>query len=339
MAFLDQAQKCSFGGVEFPIIRIDVVGGLRDHIHEVPHADGAIPEKLGRKLYVIRIRAIFDEGIQVPFQVRGENTPTYPDILGLLRDLFERGLSRDLVLPNLGTIRAYCRSWPQTLDVLVRSGETADFEFVEDPQVSNAGVFVIEAVPAASSMFIQLDHFNQEGALQQDRLAAAKAALPPGGSLDLSEVSNVDPGAISALSSAFGQIIALRDQEGLYGQLLEAAVAGVLRYADLVANAVTSPLDVSLLYSVLDIVSATQKFEKNAINTVAPIKHYTVTKYMSATQVSTAIFGNTSHAVDILSMNPIADAFRIPPGTVIAYIDSSTSVGSMSLGSPPPFTS
>ena len=339
MAFLDTAQKCSFDGVEFPIIRLDVIGGLRDHLHEVPHADGAIPEKLGRKLYVIRVKAIFDEGIQTPYTLRGENTPTYPDILGLLRDAFERGVTRDLVLPNLGTIKAYCRSWPQSLDVSVRSGETADFEFVEDPQVSNAGVFVIEAVPAATAMFIQLDHFNQEAAAQQDRLASGLSALPPGGALDLSQYSQVDPAAISGLAAAFQEIITLRDQESLYGALLEASVASVLRYADLVANAITSPLDFSLLQAVIDVVQATQKFEKNALNTVAPIKHYTVTKYMSATAVSTAIFGDTSHAVDILQMNPIEDAFRIPPGTVIAYIDSSTSVGSLSLGSPPPFTS
>jgi hypothetical protein len=336
MAFLDKAQKCSFDGVEFPIISIEVVGGLRDHIHEFPHADGGAPEKLGRKLYVIRIRAIFDEGIQTQYN---GGTPTYPDALGLLRDVFERGLSRDLVLPNLGTIKTYCRSWPQRLDVAVRSGETADFEFVEDPQVSNAGVFVLEAVPAATAMFIQLDHFNQEGDLQQQRMDAAIASLVPGGSLDLTQASRVDPSALSGLAAAFTTIIKLRDEESLYGQLLEATVASVLRYAELVTNAITSPFDVSLLYAVLDIVSSTQKFEKNALNTVAPIKKYTTVRYMSVVDISKAIFGDSAHATDILTMNPIEDAFRVPPGTTISYIDSSTSVGSMSLGNPPPFTS
>lgn len=330
MAFFDHVARCSFDGVEFPITGIECIGGLRDHIHEFPHADGGAPEKLGRKLYVIRIHAIFDEGITL-------YDNNYPGELARLREVFEVGFTRDLVLPNLGTIKAYCRSWPQKWDAAVRSGETAEFEFVEDPQISNAGVFSIESLPSQAGMFVQLDHYNQEQAAQEARFSDAFSALPPGGSLDLSQVSLIQPGLLSSFGSAFNAVITLRDQESLYGALLEAKVASVLRSADLIDKAISSPFDVSLLYAVQDMISSVQKFQKNATNTLAPIKKYTTPRFMSVSAISAAIFGDTTHAMDILQMNPIADAFRVPPQTVIDYIDSSTSVGSMSLGNARPF--
>ena len=330
MAFFDRVKRLSFDGVDIPVTRIEVVGGLRDHVHEYPHADGGAPEKLGRKLYVIRVSAIWDEGIAAYPQ-------NYPDELARVREVCELGLTRDLVLPNLGTIKAYCRSWPQRWDAAVRSGETAEYEFVEDPQITNAGVFSISDVPTGQAMFIQLDHFNQEAALSTTRYQNHLASLTPGELPDLSQASAIDPSLLSKIGSAFTDLIALRDQELLYGALIEAKVAGVSRYADEIGHAITSPFDVALLHTLQDMVSAAVSFEANARNTIAPIKRYVVPRYMSATEISSAIFGDTSHASDILAMNPIADAFRISPGTEIEYIESSGVPGSLPLGNAPPF--
>ena len=333
MAFFDHVQRCSFAGVEFPVQGIDVNGGLRDHVHEFPHADGGAPEKLGRKLYTIRIRAIFDEGIGLLYP------DLYPDSLWKLRTLFESGLTDDLVLPNLGTIKAYARNWPQRWDAAVRSGETAEFEFGEDPHVTNIGVFNLETVPDAATMFVQLDHLNQEAAASQLRHADHLASLPPGGSLDLSQCSIINPSLLSSFSSSFSALIALRDAETLYGTLLEAKVESVVRGAELLDSAITSPFDAHLLYAIQDMVQSAQWFEKNARSTTAPIKNYVVPRYMSVSAIAVAIYGDTSRAMELLQMNPIEDAYRVAPQTVIAYVDSTPSVGSMSLGNARPFVS
>lgn len=337
MPFFDHVQPCSFAGIPIPVDMIEVKGGLRDHIHEPPHADGGIPEKLGRRLYTIDLHAIFDEGIPgyVGF---GKYDDNYPDSMWKLRNLFESGLTDDLVLPNLGTIKAYARNWPQKWSADRRSGEEANYEFVEDPKVSLAlGVFNLDTVPDTPAMLVELDHFNVLAQASNDRLDAAKQSRVPGTTLDLSQVSNVDPSLLSNVASAFNEIITLRDQEGLLATLLEEKIASLTQYANLVTQAITSPFDIHLLYALQDMMAAARSFQSNAQNTIAPIKTWVVTRTMPVSDISTALFGDTTHAMDILNMNPIDNAFRVRAGTKIRYIDASASAGNLSLGSAPTF--
>lgn len=333
MPFFDHVQTCSFAGVLIPVDMIEVVGGLRDHIHEPPHADGGIPEKLGRKLYVIHVHGIFDEGIS-GYVPGGKYDDNYPDSMWKLRTVMESGLTDDLVLPNLGTIKAYARNWPQKWSAERRSGEDANYEFVEDPQVSLAvGVFNLDTVPDTQAMFVQLDHFNVLAQSSADRLTAAKQSRVPGTALDLSQVSNVDTTLFSSIANVFNEVITLRDQEGLLATLLEEKVAALTQYADRLTQAVTSPFDIRMLYALQDMMASARSFQSNAQNSIAPIKTWTVTKTMPATDISTAIFGDTTHVMDILNMNPIENAYRVRAGTKIRYIDSSAAVGNLSLGS------
>jgi hypothetical protein len=46
----------------------------------------------------------------------------------------------------------------------------------------------------------------------------------------------------------------------------------------------------------------------------------------SVTQISTAIYGDASHAVELMQTNPIEDPFLVPAGTVVtAYLIATTS--------------
>src|SRR5438105_4964362 len=123
--YFDTLQRASFGGAEFPVESVSIVGGLRDHIHEYPHSQGGAPEKMGRKLYTIRMKAVF----QTKFKLY---PGLYPNTLNFLRKMFEEQSSADLVVPTIGTMTAYCRNWTQEMEWRIRNGEKADFEFVED---------------------------------------------------------------------------------------------------------------------------------------------------------------------------------------------------------------
>lgn len=310
--FFDHVQQASFAGIEFAVNMIEVMGGLRDHIHEFPHSDGGIPEKLGRKLYVIRMHAVFDEGIL-------ELPGNYPFGMNNLQAQCETGDTQTLVIPQLGSIQAYCRNWPRKWTWQVRSGEEADYEFVEDDAITSLDVFT-SAVPSTPSMALQLGNFAAEAFLQQQRLAAAQAQVSPGVPLDLSQCSNIGLGLINSVKGAMNAVLAVRDQETLAGLVLEQKIAAASQYITQLDHALSSPLDYRLLVAARNMASSLRSLAKNVSGTASPIRTYLVRTPMAVSAISSAIFGDTTHAMDILRMNAIENAFLVPVGTAIRYI-------------------
>ena len=324
MPYFDQVQRCSFGSVEFPVDMIEIRGGIRHHVHEFPHADGGAPEKLGRKLYVVRLHAVFDESIAA-------YPNNYPDSLFTLRSKIASGQSGPLTLPNIGTMNAYCPDFTHRWTAAVRSGETADFEFIEDPGVIELDGFEI---PDTVAMFVQLDHMNLEAAAAAARLAAQQAATVTEGTLDLTQCSVVDPNAVSGLTSAFTDLARLRGELDFAGQVLSQKVAAITQYANAIDRTITSPLDIGLLQSVVQLQQTATQLANNAKNKVAPYKTWIVPRLMSVTEISAALYGDTSHAMDLLQLNPIDNAFAVAAGTQIRYLDT-TKRSNVSVGTPP----
>ena len=310
--FFDRVQPASFAGIEFAVNMIEVIGGIRDHIHEFPHSDGGIPEKLGRKLYVIRMHAVFDEGIL-------ELPGNYPFGMNNLQAQCESGDTQTLVIPQLGSIQAYCRNWPRKWTWQVRSGEEADYEFVEDDVITSLDVFP-SAVPSTPSMALQLGNFAAEAFLQQQRLAAAAAQVSPGFPLDLSQCSNIGLGLINSVKSAFNAVLAIRDQETLAGLVLQQKIAAANQYISQLDRALSIPLDANLLAAVRGMNKSLRALSANISGTVSPIKTYEVRTPMAVSAISAAVFGDTLHAMDILRMNPIENPFLVPAGTLVKYI-------------------
>lgn len=324
--FFDRVRRASFDLVEFPVNSIEIVGGLRDHIHEFPHADGGIPEKLGRKLYVMKLHAVFDEGIT-------SYPDNYPHSLALLRSSFEAGTTATLVIPQLGGIKAYCRSWPQKWNWQVRSGEEADFEFVEDDEITDLDVFTSTA-PSVPTMSQQLESFNLAAEAQQIRLAAQQAITLPSAPLNLSLASPVSRSLIDSVRSAFNAVMVARDQEELAFIILEQKLASASQAISQLDRAITSPLDLRLMEAARDMQTTVRSIQTNAKNTIASIKTFRVPRLMSVTEVSRILFGDTTHAMDILQMNAIENAFAIPAGFTLRYIDSTTGQGNASVTNP-----
>src|SRR5262249_28189814 len=133
MPVFDQLQRASFDGVPFPVESVDVTSDLRHHVHEYPHTAGGDPEKLGRSLYRIQMLGNF----QATFRAYPK---LWPEALTKLRKTFEAEKTADLVIPTIGTIKAFITKWRQRSTAKIRSGEKVEIEFLED----QASAFLVE---------------------------------------------------------------------------------------------------------------------------------------------------------------------------------------------------
>lgn len=327
MPYFDQVQRCSFGGIDIVVDRIEIRGGIRHHVHEYPHQGGGKPEKLGRKLYQFRVSAVFDENIF-------SYTDNYPDSLFRLRHLITSQATDKLVLPNIGTTYAYCHDFSHTWTWQIRSGERAEFEFTEDPQDFPLPGF---EEPTVQAMFINLDTFEQEAQRQQDRLAARNVVASESAPLDIALASRVDPSLLSSISNAFNSLLIAKDQADLAGILLEQKIDAVTNYVNALDAAITSPLDYQLLQAAKQLAKSAADLG-SARNARSPIKFWTTPRTMNVSAISTSLYGDTSHAMDILDLNPIDNAYAVPVNTTIRYYDTTNGISlfGSGTGGPPP---
>lgn len=285
MSATSNLPRCAFGRYEFPYKRIAIKGGLRDHVHEFPHADGGKPEKLGRKLYTISITSIFVD------QAVGYATPLWPGTLADLRAKFEAQTTDDLRLPNVGTIKAYAVTWNSTLDAKMTSGEEVEIEFREDDDFPPTSIVEVGATDLATAMAT---------------VTFLARKLPS------------TPDLFDSLAEAVNSVTAVADQVELVGNQIEARVRKVSQLCAQIDRAVSilnKPVNHRLLDAVHELWQTSNRMHANILQTATPPVLWTVPRTMTIGQIAQARFGATSRAVDILKMNPIEDAFRVLPGT------------------------
>lgn len=288
MSALDEMVQASFDGIVFPVKRVQVRGGLRDHVHEYPKSPGGAPEKLGRKLYTITMEGPFLN----TFPKYGADL--YPGSLGTLFDRFENEITSDLVVPNIGTIKAYCTNWSRDLEAKIRSGEMANFEFRED----QASAFLVEHL-----INIQARDLSTVASTLSDEADAAGVGK-----------------SFGSLMSSISQITHLVDKVEIYGSLAQAKILGVVGAfdeLDKTVDALNDPANYTLIEAFLTAWQAANDLNENIIKERSPIVSYTVPKTMAVSDISRALYGDASHAIDLLSLNPIEDAFSVLGGTVL----------------------
>lgn len=291
----------SFGGIKIPVTRISMRGGVRKHTHEFPHAPGGEQEKLGRKLYVIRITAQFHDLPGTEFAARFPNC--YPGSLLELRRKFEAQETDDLVVPSVGTIRAFALDWEQVADFAqALSGEEVTLEFEEDQD----SAFLLETMFefGANALPARADKLSAQAALA-DYFGQPKPSI-------FDQIND-------AVAAAQGVI----DQGDMYQRLAAAKfeyVASLCSTADRDVDALQHPKNFLLLEALKDVWSASADLAQTLSGQTDKIATFTVPREMSIGAVSTAIFGDSSHAVELLDLNPIDDAFAIPAGTTIRYL-------------------
>jgi hypothetical protein len=292
---LTDLDQFKFAGVRIPYESIRVRGGVRHHIHEFPHAAGGAPEKLGRKLYTIEVTASFLSGLNDPKLIY-----LWPRQLNELAKAFEKQTTEELQLPHIGVIKAFCTDWDRNLTVKALNGEAVQLSFLEDL----ADQFLVQKILTGNVRGIR--ELNTKLQIQ------ALEIRPK-------------PGIFDTIDAAVNSVRAVLDTADLYGGLLESKVQtllNILAEADRRWEAFNDPDNVDLLELLHQIWEATLTLYTDIFEQGTELQHYTVPRLMTAAEVSTAIFGDATHAVDVINLNPLDDPYSITAGTDIRYYEA-----------------
>lgn len=304
-------QKAGFSGIQYPVRRMSVRGSLRYHVHEYPHAAGGAFENLERKLYEVRMTC--------PFMQR---FPGYPDLwpgrLSQLRRIFETGAAGALVIPTIGTIQARCVSWPEEMDAKIQSGVMVDLEFLEDQSQLSLVDSLIEAATSnvqtlAEQYGNQLKKYRDDNPNSLSAASVLAAANP---------TSGFRPDVLDLVSSVANEVFSLKDQVEFQGQLLEAKVRrldAIIREADATVVALQHPDNYPLLGAIRDLWQSNKQLANDIQGQRSALQIFAVPVTMSVGDISVRLYGDNSHAVELMQINPFDDVLAIPAGTMVKY--------------------
>lgn len=297
MPLFDNLQRASFAGFAFPVSKLEVTGGLRDHVHEYPHSPGGAPEKLGRKLYEFAITAPMLAGFPAWPKL-------WPETAASLRVVFEGGRSFDLVVPTIGTITAYCTSWREEAAGNIRNGVIASYTFRED----QSDLFLVDKLVTQSTATLV-----SAGALLKTQVQEElDAALLAAGSI------------FDAINAASNAVTAISDTAELYANLVEAKCAGLSRLcadADATLDVLNDPVHFRVAEALRSTWGASERLRRDVLKKALPLLSYTVPSVMSVSDLARALYGSNERAMELLRLNAIEDPFQIPRGTIIkAYV-------------------
>lgn len=293
--------KASFAGIPFLYTEVRVKGGLRNASHEFPHAPGEEFEKLGRKAYRVSFKALFHD---IPGSAMNANYPdAYPVNIRKLREIFELGKTEDLVIPTIGTIKAFAPDWEQTFRTAVLTGETMDMEFLEDQDAATL-VGLVTEFGSPQAVFVANDNLQ------------ALAAIADFKSVETAGVMQRINDAVVAVEGVFGradaasQIVAAKIQQ----------VTTLCQYADAQLSDFQDPMNYEVITAMKDLYLSSRDLAENVTQSQAELRSKTTPKLMSIQQVSQWLFGATDRAAEILQLNAFEDAFAIPAGTTVKYV-------------------
>lgn len=280
----------SFDSIAFPVRKVHVGCSLRQHTHEYPKVPGGSPEKLGRKLYTIKMTAVFDKNLLPPWNV--ENL-LWPNELSDLFDRFEEGVTSDLMIPTVGKIPAFCTNWSKEMEVKsMRSGEVAELEFLEDQ--SNA--FLIEGLIQARAGNLT----SQAAALTAAAAAAGQQSL------------------FQEILGMMARVANLANQGAVYSSVLQTQVdiaVTTFEHMDSLGLFDDSG-NAAILEAQHQAWEAMLRFRLDLLHLLAlPVVDFVTPRQMSVQEVAISAYGSTDRAVEVLQLNALPDAFAIPART------------------------
>lgn len=292
----DDLKPFSFAGIEFPYKTYRIQGGIRKHEFNFPHTDGGVTEKLGRKLYEIHVTANFTQGL----------IKKYPNLwasLAKLRESFANQNTDAIYIPHIGLMYAFADSWDESVNARDRSTIDVDMKFTEE--IPEGFVFSkILDFSGAKTMQSALDTFNAEVLRNQLLLS--------------DNTQNI----FSAINSVCSSVLSIKDQIDLYGSLIVSKIdsaTAIIRQADQQVQELNNPDFWPLLDSLQELWLANVQLQQDIQQSGVQLRRYTTPIRMTVAQVSAAIFGDNSKAVDIMTLNAIDDPLSIPAGSILNY--------------------
>lgn len=286
----DGFKPMSFAGVAFPYVSYEVQGAYRIHNHEYPHSPGGALEKLGRSLYE------FSASVDWRGALDSKKYPQLITDLGVLRGLWEDGVTEKLHIPHIGTVQAMAVNWREAVKNTDRSGVASTIKFIED---QSSAFLVLETIQVRTQ------------SLNETAANFALAPRPPGANI------------FRQIDSALSGILAIKDQSDLFGSLVASKIDGLtqlLRMADETVRELNDPpFNIELVEAIHALWDAAIQLGKDIQQKGADVKTYTTPVLMSATQVAVAIYGDTDKTIDILQLNVVADPYAIPANTSLRY--------------------
>lgn len=296
MSAFDDLQKASFAGVGFAVTAWRIKGGIRHHTHEYPGSPGGQTETLGRRLYTVEYDAVFSANDPMN---RVDDVLAFTEELNTLRILFEKQEKGPLVIPHLGTIDARATDWDESADpVHMRDGIKMKIVFLEESEEELSIDDVVDNTASSLASAVEL-------------LIAEIAPL---------EIE--EPDLFESLEGLANEVQGVIDQVNLAGDQLGAKIAGVtskMEQLDASASALGDPSNYGVTRALHNLGASLAAKGKAVVAAIAPKGSFVTPSTMSVTEVSIAVFGDTSHALDILKSNRavIDDAYAIPAETTL----------------------
>lgn len=294
MAIFDANQPMSFAGRQFPFERYEVHGAARKHVHEYPHAPGGAPEKLGRSLYEITVHALFDANL----------TPTvykdlWPTGLAFIRHLYEIQQTDTLVIPTIGEMPCFIDDYRSVSTNMHLSGEWVDLKFLED---SSAAFIASQiAVPSSGAIVEAGEYFKEQ---------TSPLKIP----------------LLQAIELLYADVIAYRDTFGMFSAVFEAkmlSLLNMLNFADQTVKELQDPANLLGKDALMALWASAVRVRNDTQDIGAQMQYYTTRTTMSVSDISSTLYGDTSHASDLIALNGIEDPFAVPAGTRIRYYPNS----------------
>lgn len=273
-----------------PVEEYDSDGKLRVHSHTFPHSPGGLPEKMGRELKVVNIKAIFDTWFQNIYP------GIWPTVLNNLENAFENQTSGYLQLPTFqNPLRCFCTNWKRSYKARVQSGESVHLVFLEDETLEEA--------------YSQLPILATSMSADMANLQASATTAGFG---------NI----FTALNDAVGQVVAIRDTIQGYSMLAAAKierVATICQTLNATVADLKDPTNWVIADALRDVWYSAIQLGQDIAQTSTPIQTFVVPYTMTINQLSIAIFGDATHISDLVAMNSFDDVQNIKPQKVRYY--------------------
>jgi prophage DNA circulation protein len=305
------ATDITFENWVIPATRLGIGSDCRVAIHEYRFVKGGSIEDHGRGLYTFRMNATFTNDPRY-------RPALYPDQLSQLRALYDSRKIGTLVLPDIG--RVLCRIVQCDSEQEFRNPNSADVSiaFLED--LGNRFLPVVTS--AATQAGFQDSAQKWASLVDSKRPEQYESTASP----DVQSQQKRAFDLFDQLTNAANAIIGIRDQIQLQNELLAAKIQGFRSLLEEVDHALwlNDPMNFEFVYALKDLWAATLALanEPQQQGQQGLPRTYKVQRTSTVTQISAAIYGDTSRARDLLGLNDFPDAMAIPAGTDVLYLQA-----------------